>query len=48
MASRAALCCRRHMANNSKARSNLANMFMVKQLRLSAPASQKLEEEARE
>jgi hypothetical protein len=33
------------MANNSNAMSNLANVFMVKQLRLSAPASQKLEEE---
>jgi hypothetical protein len=34
------------MANNSNARSNLANVFMVK--RLSTPESQKLEEEARE
>jgi hypothetical protein len=36
------------MANNSSTSSNLANVFMVKQLRQSAPASQKLEEEARE
>jgi hypothetical protein len=36
------------MANNSNARSNLANAFMVKLLRLSAPASQKLEEEIRD
>jgi hypothetical protein len=36
------------MANNSNASSNLANVFMVKQLRLGAPASQKLEEKGRE
>jgi len=29
VASRASLCCRRHMANNSNAKSNLANVFMV-------------------
>jgi len=46
VASRASLCCCHHMANNSSARSNLANVFIVKQLR--QPVSQKLEEESRE